>query len=747
MTDIFLNILANPTKPASSSCGLRRVGLLATSALVAVWSPAALAQSTGPIDVPLDVIFDIGVLDEGENAYSIAEDVNADGSVVVGYSRVNITENNWQYHAFVWTPEDGMVDIGTLGGTYSYARRVSADGNVAIGWSNLADESQQHAFRWTEAGGMLDLGTLGGNYSYAYDLSDDGAVVVGQSSISSDSSYRAFRWTQAGGMVNLGTLGGSYSYAIATNADGSVVVGEADLSAGAGNVQRAFRWTEAGGMVNLGTLGGDYSYATDVDAAGAIVIGHSSIDAGNYQRAFRWTQAGGMQSLGTLGGDYSYARHISRDGSTIIGHSNLQGNSFTHSFRWTEATGMQDLGTLGGTYSYGEDVSADGEVIVGYSQIAGEDGSYHAFRWTEDDGMVDIGTLGGDWSYASAVSDDGSTVVGYSETSEDGRYRAFIYRTQIQDFTNMIASFGTLANDLALTTEFQRDMTSWAVDGGCSPRADQQFCLGIDGLMTMTGADGAIGIAKREDQSVKFSAGLRFSEQIVMGISAVVSDYRAPIGAITPDNGNAFGAWIVYDSDPAAITGLSARMGAAVARQDNRFQRGIGLENVEVTPGESKISTTTIAAEFAYGFDIGGSIVLAPVVGIASQSSELDPFSEAPGDFPATFTGNSFDATFVTAGLELTIPVGTGGALTLGGLVEQDISNDDILLSGTSEIPGMETFAMPAGLKREETRPRAEVTFSQQVGPGVVTLFGRAGAPTFGDKARYAVGIGLGIGF
>lgn len=235
-------------------------------------------------------------------------------------------------------------------------------------------------------------------------------------------------------------------------------------------------------------------------------------------------------------------------------------------------------------------------------------------------------------------------------------------------------------------------------------------------------ADGALGIARREDQAVKFSAGLRLNDQIVVGLGAVITDYRTPIGAITPDNGNAFGAWVGYDSDPERLTGLSGRDGAAFANQDNRFDRGIGLDNV-------------------------GGVVLAPVLGLAWQSSELDPFTEVPGDFPAAFAGSSFDATFATFGLEAIIPVGSGGTFVLGGLIEQDLDADDIVLEGISQIPGMEAFSMATGIEREETRPRAEVTFAQQVGPSVVSLFGRVGAPTFGDKARYAVGIGFGIGF
>lgn len=128
--------LKNPAVSARSALqnrSLREAGLLATTALVSVWSPAALAQSSGPVDVPLDVMFDLGALEQGAEAYSYAIDVSANGNVVIGESRVNISENNWQYHAFIWKPEEGMVDLGTLGGTYSSAYDLSRDGSVVVG--------------------------------------------------------------------------------------------------------------------------------------------------------------------------------------------------------------------------------------------------------------------------------------------------------------------------------------------------------------------------------------------------------------------------------------------------------------------------------------------------------------------------------------------------------------------------------------------------------------------------------------
>jgi probable HAF family extracellular repeat protein len=139
-----------------------------------------------------------------------------------------------------------MQDLGTLGGSGSVAFDVSADGSVVVGEAENA-AGQRRAFRWTASGGMQDLGTLDGDESGAFGVSADGSVVVGEAE-NAAGQRRAFRWTAAGGMQDLGTLGGRESVAWGVSADGSVVVGRADNAVG---IPRPFRWTAAGGMEDL----------------------------------------------------------------------------------------------------------------------------------------------------------------------------------------------------------------------------------------------------------------------------------------------------------------------------------------------------------------------------------------------------------------------------------------------------------------------------------------------------------------
>lgn len=66
-------------------------------------------------------------------------------------------------------------DLGTLGGNTSRALGVFTDGRVVVGNSDIVN-GNQHAFRWTAEGGMEDLGALPGGMSFALDVSADGNV-------------------------------------------------------------------------------------------------------------------------------------------------------------------------------------------------------------------------------------------------------------------------------------------------------------------------------------------------------------------------------------------------------------------------------------------------------------------------------------------------------------------------------------------------------------------------------------------
>ncbi len=95
----------------------------------------------------------LGVLSGGQASYGWA--INADGSVIVGKSDSNIGTV-----AVRWTRAGGLQSLGLLSGSpYSSAHGVSADGNTIVGVSALPGFTGYHAFLWKPSIGMVDLNT------------------------------------------------------------------------------------------------------------------------------------------------------------------------------------------------------------------------------------------------------------------------------------------------------------------------------------------------------------------------------------------------------------------------------------------------------------------------------------------------------------------------------------------------------------------------------------------------------------
>lgn len=298
---------------------------------------------------------------------SVATDVSADGSVVVGYSahtEIYVFDGG----AFRWTHEGGMV--AWPGGPATSIVRVSADGEVIAGTPWIGGR----AYRGTSSGERQLLGALTEtSTSYAFGISADGSVIVGGSYATEFG--QAFRWTTTNGMIGLGDLpgGSDLSTAWGVSGDGSVVVGWGNSGG-----QEAFRWTSDGGMIGLGDLTGHGfdSAATATSFDGSVVVGWSMTAPGRERpEAFRWTNDGGMVGLGDLpgGGHESYANDVSADGSVVVGWSHSE--SGTEAFIWDATHQMRRLSDVltdagvdlaGWTLREATALSADATTIVGH---------------------------------------------------------------------------------------------------------------------------------------------------------------------------------------------------------------------------------------------------------------------------------------------------------------------------------------------------------------------------------------------
>jgi probable HAF family extracellular repeat protein len=208
--------LENSTGAAINSAGQIALNDVSGNKKGFVWSNPSVMVNLGGLAPP------------GTSAHTNAYDIN-DAGQVVGQS---------SSRGFVWTADNGMIDIGSLpGGSGS----TSANGINNLGQVVGASRNGDRAFIWSSAEGIQPLAMPGSDfdrYSIAYEINDAGVVVGDMVSGSG-----GFVWTAADGMFDLNTLIDPtdplhslfrIDHAYAINAGGQIV-GKGYLNRFAGN--------------------------------------------------------------------------------------------------------------------------------------------------------------------------------------------------------------------------------------------------------------------------------------------------------------------------------------------------------------------------------------------------------------------------------------------------------------------------------------------------------------------------------
>jgi len=262
-----------------------------------------------------------------------------------------------------------ITDLGMLGvpngsDSFSFGLGINNSGQV-VGYSNTG-EGADHAFLYSSQTGMKDIGTLGGGLSYGYGINDSGQV-TGCSLNTGNAAYHAFIYGTDTGMKDLGAIANGTSMGYGINNSGQVT--GYSYAPGTNGPYHAFLYSSGAGMQDIGTLGGTGSAARGINDSGQ-VTGYSNLPGDATYHAFVYSAASGMKDLGTLGGNSSDARAINNSGQ-VTGYA-LTANGASHAFIYSNGK-MTDLGTLGGSYisSFGYGINKYGQV-VGCSGFAGD---------------------------------------------------------------------------------------------------------------------------------------------------------------------------------------------------------------------------------------------------------------------------------------------------------------------------------------------------------------------------------------
>jgi probable HAF family extracellular repeat protein len=286
----------------------------------------------------------LGTLPEG-GYESIANAVNAKGQVV-GLATNEIPDPNsmiglgFQTRAFIWQ-NGGMQDLGTLGtGTDAQAILINARGQV-VGWSYVNSVPTSAcmftivtgSFIWDKQNGMRDLGNLGGTCTTASAMNNRGQV-VGFSNLPGDVSVHGFLWDHGLFQDLGGSLGGEGLGPYAMNEHGEAV-GFANLPGNPATAPfHAVLWRHVGDLVDLeGTGTNRCSWATSINAK-TQVVGSFIPNCAFPAHVFLW-EDGSMADLNALIPPNSplsleFTETINDQGE--IAGTGLDANGNTHAF-------------------------------------------------------------------------------------------------------------------------------------------------------------------------------------------------------------------------------------------------------------------------------------------------------------------------------------------------------------------------------------------------------------------------------
>ena len=285
-------------------------------------------------------------------------------------------------HAFLWSPSQGMKDLGTLSGATVSGAIGLNDAGTAVGYSNIKGQpvTEFVAVQWPSTGGIRNLGTLSGGASSAAFQINSAGEISGDSFVAGG-VVNATRWSD-NQIKNLGKLKGAiFTAGLAIN-DNGYIVGESVFAYGPPFTSHGFLWNGSL-MKDLGTLAGGITSIANAINSSAVVVGQSDgHNTGGYWHAVLWDASGKIKDLGLLkGGTYSVAFGVN-DSEVVVGYGNIANNA-AHATIWTAAKGMRDLNALipansGWTLINANAINNVGQ-ITGYGM---KDGHNHAFLLT-----------------------------------------------------------------------------------------------------------------------------------------------------------------------------------------------------------------------------------------------------------------------------------------------------------------------------------------------------------------------------
>ena len=192
------------------------------------------------------------------------------------------------------------------------------------------------------------------------------------------------------------------------------------------------------------------------------------------------------------------------------------------------------------------------------------------------------------------------------------------------------------------------------------------------------------------------TAAYRVTNEVRLGLFA---DHRlsgtTPDGLRLRDNTPIFGGFVVYQEN-ADTSGFRFRASVAYQEAQLRVTRS-ALTNTEAGQGTGTLGSLGFGAEASYGFRDTNGWVFAPYAGIRRIETSRGRYTETTSDavtYPLSYDRFGQYVTSGITGVRVQGPIADGLTFVAGAGLEYDLNSRLDAYSGTSTVPGLESFSV-----------------------------------------------------